>query len=452
MIRSFAMRAQRRSSSLAAFLLAIGFLLAGPLPGQAVDVGLPRPQRSVLPNGVVLVVQEHRASQVVAIQLWMRVGGRDEAADELGLSHCLEHMLFKGTPTRPPGSIDQMIEGVGGQSNAFTSYDFTHFDVLLPAGEAAAGIELLADIAVNASFDQGELDRERLVILDEMRLVEDDPDRFLSRRLSELAYVPTPYGRPVLGTPKLIRDLTRERLARYYKKRYVPKNMTLVVVGAIDPATIQRLAAESFGRLPSRPAQRASMPGQPSPRGRKADVGRPEKQAYLGMAWRAPSVSGDDVFATDLLTYILGDSPSSRLSVSVRDRQGLVSEIEAGYITRQFGGHVTVTARLDPENLAPAEAAILAEIRRLATGGVTEAERQRAIVTAESHYAFAIETVEGLAETYGQAETTYSIEKELRYLARLREITAAQIQAAAQKYLRAGAYASVRFLPKGESR
>src|SRR6267378_7662547 len=152
------------STGLVAVLLAGCAVGAGsPMPGP----GSASPVRTVLPNGVTLIAQEHRASEVVALQLWMRVGGRDEAPDELGLSHYLEHMLFKGTPTRPPGSIDRMVEGVGGQDNAFTSYDFTHFHLLLPAGQAAAGIALLADIAVNASFDQAELDRERLVVLDE---------------------------------------------------------------------------------------------------------------------------------------------------------------------------------------------------------------------------------------------------------------------------------------------
>src|SRR6266403_1173676 len=222
-------------------LLACGGVARGEDPGR------PRPERHVLGNGVVLIVQEQRASEVVALQLWMRVGGRDEAPDELGLSHYLEHMLFKGTPTRPPGSIDRMVEGVGGQDNAFTSYDFTHFDLLLPAGQAVAGIALLADIAVNASFDQAEL----------------DPDRFLARRLSEEAYRPTSYGRPILGTPEQIRALTREQLARYYHKHYVPKNMSLVVVGAVDPGLIRRAADDAFGRLRGPDSPRAPMPPPP---------------------------------------------------------------------------------------------------------------------------------------------------------------------------------------------
>jgi predicted Zn-dependent peptidase len=133
----------------------------------------------------------------------------------------------------------------------------------------------------------------------------------------------------------------------------------------------------------------------------------------------------------------------------VREAKGLVQSIEATYVTRQLSGLVSVTARLDPRNLDAAEAAILHEVRRLGAEGVSETERQRAIVTAESFYAFDIETAEGLARSYGQAETTWTLDDELRYLERLRQVTAAQIQAAARTYLRDAAVARVRFLPRG---
>jgi zinc protease len=414
--------------------------------------GRPRPTRTVLPNGVVTIVQEHRAGDVVAIQLWMRVGGRDEAPDELGLSHYLEHMLFTGTPTRPPGSIDRLIEGLGGQSNAFTAQDFTHYDVVLPARQLRTGLELLADIAVNASFDPNELEAEKKVVFEEMRLNEDNPERYMLRRLYETVYTPHAYGRPVLGTPELIRGLTRERLRAYYKKLYVARNMVVVVVGAIEPAEARRLTAEIFGPLDGGPGTRPTR-GRLGPLDteREVTVRRPERQAHLGLAWRTAPTNDRDVYAVDLLTYILGDSPSSRLNQRVRERDRLVYSIEAGYGAWELGGVVTIIARLDPANLDRAQRAILDVIRQIQAEGVTEAERRRAIVSAEANYAFDIETAEGLAKTYGQAETTWTLEDELQYLTRLRSVTAADIQAVARKYF-GDDFARVRFVPAEAAR
>jgi zinc protease len=408
-----------------------------------------RPTREVLPNGVVLIVHEHRASEVVALQLWVRIGGRDEVADELGLTHYIEHMLFKGTPTRPVGSIDRLIERLGGQSNAFTSYDAVHYDVVLPAEHLRAGLELLADLAVNATFEQGELDAERKVVFEEMRLTQDNPDRYMLRRIYELIYDPHPYGRPILGTPDLIGALTRERLLAYYRKYYVPRHMVVVAVGAVKPADVRQLALATFGRLNATGATRPAAPGVPPIDGiRQVDVPRTEQQAYLGLAWRTAATNEKDVYAVDVLTYILGDGPSSRLNQAVRERERLVFAIEAGYGAWEKAGVVTVTSRLDPKNLDRAEAAILEVIRRVRTEGVTEAERQRALITAEASYAFDIETAEGLAKTYGQAETAWTLEDELQYLTRLRQVTSAEIQAVARRYFGDNNYARVRFVPQ----
>jgi zinc protease len=449
-----------RFAALRPAALALGLVVAGcatpastPAPAPAVrSTPAATPIRETLPNGVVLIAREHRAAAVVALQLWMKVGGRDEQPDELGLSHYLEHMLFKGTPTRPPGSIDRLIEGLGGTSNAFTSYDFTHFDVVVPAASVRAGLELLADISVNASFVPEELESEKKVVFEEMSLTEDDPEKFLARRLSEVSYRGHSYGRPILGTREFVQALTRETLDAYYKKHYVPRNMVVVVVGPVTPDEVRPLVAATFGRLTGPSSARPpSTPVPPLTGGRRDDVPRPEQQAYLGLAWQAAAtgVASEDISAVDLLTYILGDGPSSRLNQTVREEKGLVQSIEATYVTRELSGLVSITARLDPKNLDAAEAAILDVVRRVRADGVTEAERQRAIVTAESSYAFDIETAEGLAKSYGQAETTWTLDNELRYLERLRQVTAAQIQAAARKYFGDENLARVRFLPAG---
>jgi zinc protease len=170
------------------------------------------------------------------------------------------------------------------------------------------------------------------------------------------------------------------------------------------------------------------------------------------MGWRAAATSDPDTYAVDLLTYILGDSPSSRLNQTVRERDRLVFAIESSYVPSQQSGLVSITARMDPNNLDKAEASILGVIRRVRDEGVTEAERERAVITAESHYAFDIETAEGLARTYGQGETTWTLDNELQYLDRLRKVTRAEIQAMAKKYFGDDNFARVRFIPSGASR
>jgi zinc protease len=229
--------------------------------------------------------------------------------------------------------------------------------------------------------------------------------------------------------------------------------MVLVVVGAVDAARVRPIVDATFGRIPAAPAPPRETPPVPTlDRTRRADVRRAEQQAYLGLAWKTAPTGSEDIYAVDLLTYIIGDSPSSRLNQVVREQLRLVANIEAGYGAFQQAGLVTVTARLDPGNLDRAEAAILDVIRKVRNEGVTEAERQRAVVTAESSYAFDIETAEGLAKSYGQAETTWTLDNELAYLTRLRGITAAQIQAVARKYFGDDNYARVRFVPQGAPR
>jgi len=271
--------------------------------------------------------------------------------------------------------------------------------------------------------------------------------------VTETAYPAHPYGRPILGTRELVQSLTRDTLAAYYRKHYVPGNMVLVVVGAVTPAQARAAAERAFGRLTA-PAPARPAPPVPSriERVQSVDVRRPEQQAYLGLAWHAAPTGDADIYAVDLLTYILGDGPSSRLNQTVREQKRLVSSIESTYIPRQVSGLVSVTARLDAPNLEKAEAAVVDVVRRVREQGVTEAERERALITAESTYAFDIETAEGLARVFGQGETTWNLRDEVEYLARLRQVTAEQIRAAARRYLGDDSYVRVRFVPTGAGR
>lgn len=418
--------------------------------GAPASTSIAVPLRVILDNGMRLIIQEHRASDVVALHLWIGVGGRDERPDELGFSHFVEHMLFKGTPTLGPGFVDREVEGVGGRTNAGTSLDYTFYYLLLPARQATRGIEVLADVAFNSAFDQKEVDRERGVIFEEARLGQDNPRRFLVRQLYALVFGGHPYGRPVLGEESSLKAASRETLLSYYKRHYVPENMTLVVVGAVDAEQIRAAVLRTFATVPPTGFRRGALPPALGLEGgRRKAIERSEQQAFLGLGWLAPPLGHPDVFAADLLASILGGSKSSRLHQSLRERHHLVSTIRASYGALQGAGMVSVTAQLAHGDLEQAERVILEEIRRIQTEGVTEAERQRAIVAAESEHAFSTETAEGLAYAYGSAETVWRLEAQLRYLDDLRGVSREAIQEAARRYLQPDRYARLALVPRG---
>lgn len=411
----------------------------------------PPPGRHVLSNGVRVIIQEHRSSDVVALQLWVKVGGRDEAASELGLAHYLEHLLFKGTATRPTGFIDSEVEGVGGRVNAGTSLDYTYYHMVLPAGRAVPGIETLADISVNATLDARVLENEKRVVLEEMRFGEDNPSRFLLRQLYAAVFPGHPYGRAVIGQAEIIQRLERERLLGFYRRYYVPEAFTLVVVGAVQPTEILDAATRAFGRLPRIPSPRLDVLPPSSGREGRVEVVRPISHAYLALGWLAPRVDHADTPAVDLVVSILGQGRGSRLTQALRERLGIVNAISSGYAALEGAGLVSVTAQLDPKDLARAEAAVLSEIERVRAEGVTETERRRAVTAAEARRAFATETAEGRAWSLGQAETIWRLEDELAYVDRLRTVTLGQLRTAARRYLDPSHYARVVFVPATKS-
>jgi zinc protease len=409
------------------------------------------PVRHVLPNGVRVVIQEHRSSDVVALQLWVRAGGRDETPSELGLAHYLEHLLFKGTATRPTGFIDSEVEGVGGRMNAGTSLDYTYYHMLLPARRAVAGIETLADISVNASLDTQVLESEKRVVLEEMRFGEDNPSRSLLRQLYAAAFPEHPYGRAVIGQTEVIQRLTREQLLGFYRRYYVPEAFTLVVVGAIEPDEVLAAATRAFGRMPRLPSPRLPVPVPASGHQGRVELTRPVSQAYLALGWLAPRIDHADTPAVDLVVSILGQGRGSRLTQALRERLGLVNTVSSGYSALEGAGLVSITTQLDPRNLERAEAALLSEVERVRAEGVTETERRRAITAAEARRAFLTETAEGRAWTLGQAETIWRLEDELAYVHRLRSVTAEQLLAAARRYFDPNRYARVVFVPATKS-
>jgi zinc protease len=417
--------------------------------GAPAAAELPAPSRQTLRNGTRLIVQEHRAADIVAIYLFVGTGSRYEAPDQLGYAHFQEHMLFKGTDRFGPGYIDRTIEGVGGRSNAITSFDYTTFYFVLPAEATARGIELLADMAFRSTFAPDEVAREREVIFEEARIEQDHARTAIVRQLYALVFAGHPYGRPVLGTRETMSAATQERLRAFNRRWYVPDNMTLVVAGPVDPATVRAAAEGTFGRLPATGYKSPPLAG-PRAIGQavRRTVERDEQQAHLALGWQAPRSDDSAGDAVDLLSTILAGTESSRLARRLRDQERLVSSVTMSYSALMEGGIVSLRADLEARDLPRAEAIILEEIARIQESGPTEEERRLALTKFESQHAFDTETSEGLAYAYGLAETTWNLDAELRYVERLRRVSREEIRDAARRYLSRTSYAQLAFVPK----
>src|SRR5262245_50766592 len=224
--------AARTGGAVAAAAVAALVLIGGCAgrSGSARSAGgeLPPPVREVLPNGLRLIVQDHRAADIVAVYLYVGVGVRYERPDQLGYSHFQEHMLFKGTDKWGPGYIDRTVEGVGGRTNATTSFDFTDFYIMVPTESMETAIQTLADMAFRSTFDPSEVAREREVIFEEANIETDNPKTAIVRQLYGMVFVDNPYGYPVLGTRPTMSAATSAILKAYNKHYYTPENMVLV--------------------------------------------------------------------------------------------------------------------------------------------------------------------------------------------------------------------------------
>jgi zinc protease len=407
------------------------------------------PVRQVLPNGLRLIVQDHRAADIVAVYLYVGVGVRYEQPDQLGYSHFQEHMLFKGTDKWGPGHIDRAVEGVGGRTNATTSFDYTDFYIIAPTESAAMALQTLADMVFRSTFDPREVEREREVIFEEANIEADNPKSAIIRQLYGLVFADNPYGAPVLGTRPTMNGATSERLKAYNKRYYTPENMTLVVVGPIRPEAARVMVDRIWGTIPAT-GYRPAPPPAPRPlRGVvRRTLERPEQQAQLAMGWAAPRADDANGDAVDLLTTILAGTESSRLARRLRDDERLVSAITMSYSAQMGGGIVTLRAELEAKDLERAEQVIHEEIAKMQEYGPTEEERRLAVIKFEAQHAFDTETSEGLARAYGLAETTWTLDAELGYVDRLAKITREQIRDAARRYLSRTDYAQLAFRPK----
>jgi zinc protease len=389
-----------------------------------------------LDNGLRVAIQEDHFAPVVAIQVWVNAGSADETPDVAGAAHVHEHMIFKGTTRRPVGAIAAEVESSGGHINAFTSADHTVYHLILASRHFATGLDIIADALQNTTFDPHELGKELQVVMEEWKRGEDSPTSRAATELFRLAYTTHPYGRPVIGYRETIEALNRERVLNFYQRWYHPNNMTLVIVGDVEREAARREVIHQFAGqrvmpLPTRP--RVAEPPQQGLRFSVLDMNVEEFYLYAGFP--LPPAAHEDVFALDLLSYILGGGESSRLVRTLQIDKELVNWVSAHAYTPQDSGLFIVTAALEQEKVRPALAEILATLFRCKHALVSPAELARARTNLESDFIYRRETVQGQARQLGFFLTVFGDpDYERRYLDGLTTVTRQDLQRVARKY------------------
>src|SRR5881392_3235373 len=395
-------------------------------------------QKWVLPNGLTIIVQEDRSAPVASVQAWCATGSIDEDQHlGAGLSHILEHMLFKGTKTRSTNQIAQKIQDVGGYINAYTSFDRTVFWIDTPKDGVSTALDILADAMMNSTLPPEEYQKEQEVIRREFAMGMDDPDRMAGLLLFATAYQQHPYRFPVIGDLEIYNQLTQEQVMQYYKTRYVPNNLTFVVVGDVDAEKVRQQLADLFKPYPEKSLKPAFIPAEPPQLGRR-EVHQEfaTELAHLSMAWHIPEVTNPDVPALDLLSTILGEGRSSRLYRRVREDAGLAFGVSAFSYTPGDPGLLGVDATLDPRKRDDAEKLILQIIAEVKQAGVTADELMKAKKMSLSHHLDALTTMRGQASDLGSNWLlTRNLSFSRDYLTAVQKVTLDDIRRVAARYL-----------------
>src|SRR3989441_1572164 len=406
----------------------------------------------VLPDGLTLIVQEDRSAPVASVQAWCNTGSiyEDEKLGA-GLSHILEHMLFKGTKTQSSNAIAQKIQDVGGYINAYTSFDRTVFWIDVPKDGVPAALSILSDAMMNSTLPPEEYTKEQEVIRREFAMGFDDPDRQSGLLLFATAYQRHPYRLPVIGEMEIYNQLTQEQVMQYYKSRYVPNNLTFIVVGDVDAEKVHQQLTDFFKSYPEKSLKPVFVPEEPPQLGRREVHNEfATELTRLSLAWHIPEITHPDVPALDLLSTILGDGRSSRLYRRVREEAGLAFGVSAFSYTPGDPGLFGIDATIDPKKREAAEQLILQIIDEVKQAGATADELMKAKKISLSHHLDALATMRGQASDIGgNWLLTRDLNFSRHYLDAVQKVTLDDIKRVAATYLTENNLTVVSLNPKG---
>lgn len=407
-----------------------------------------------LENGLRVILKEDHTAPVAAVQVWVKAGSVNETEKEAGITHLIEHMIFKGTERRSTGEIASTIESSGGNINAYTTFDRTVYFVEIASSEFDTALDVLLDAIQYSRFDPAELKKEKEVVLEEYKRSLDLPDRVFSKAMMDLCFKKHPYRRPVIGYESTILSFQRNDITGYMDKWYTPENITVIAVGDFSPDEALKKIKEYTGSFPARKGAKKSIPEEPLQNAvrsmiKTADV----QQVFLDISAHIPAVTHDDIPAIDILDAILGMGRSSRLYDRLKMKNNLVRVVNTGAYSMMDHGLFSVECRMNEENIESVIRSIAEELKMITEEPVAESELIKAKRTAEAAYLSKMEDMEGQAETLGFFEVmSGSYDSADRYLEQLSSVTKSDVMEAAKKYLKPERFSIGLMLPEKSKR
>jgi zinc protease len=386
---------------------------------------------STLDNGLrVLLLEDHR-SPIVSFQVWYRVGSRDEQRGATGIAHFLEHLMFKGTPTRGPKQFARLVEENGGQDNAFTSQDVTSYFVNIAGDKIDLVIDLEADRMQNLLLDPKEINSEREVVIEERRTrSEDDPSGFLGEEVNSIAFKAHPYGAPIIGWMEDIKRITPAEIRAFYKTYYVPNNAIVVAVGDFRSPTVLEKIQKTFGRIPRGKTPPPMLAVEPTQNGERRVIVKKEAELpVVYLAWHVPNHRSNDAPALEVLSTILSGGRASRLYRDLVYQRQLALEAGGDYSYFAFDPNLfwfwaTPMPGQTPETL---EGELTKHMERLKTEPVTDEELARAKNQIESAFVFQEDSVHRRAALLARFELIGGYVQKDSFLNKIRAVTVADL-------------------------
>lgn len=403
-----------------------------------------------LPNGAKLIVKPREDTEAVALHIWFRVGSVYEKYDEKGMAHFLEHMLFNGTEKYKYGEIDRIIESLGGNINAGTSKDYTYYHVEIAYPYWKQALEVLYQLTMKATLDPQMIEKEKEIVIEELRRGKDNPTTVLWEEFEKLVYKVSPYRFPIIGFEETIRKFTREKLLKFYKSFYQPRNMAIVVVGKVDPKEVEKEVLNTFGKEEGRPVPKIQIPSEPEQIGvrfKKLEDPRVQK-AYWIIGWKVPAIGSKEYMGLLVLSDILCEG---RISVFYRElkEEGLVYSYSCGDLGRPRDNLFVLSATFEPSKYEEVKKRVF-ELLRETYEKLTEEEVEEAKRRILNSRIFEEERVENEAFDIGYS---YTVVKDLdfyRYFEQnLKVVKRVDLLKVFEKYLKEDRYSEVLMVPKG---